>query len=186
MALLSGRRWWRALWVALLLAACPVSFAAQPAAEYAVKAVFLFNFAQFVEWPADAFQAVDAPFVIGILGPDPFGSELDDVVRGESINGRRFVVRRFNDLAAVTACNILFIGQTDPQQVSGVVTALKGRSILTVSDGAADTPTGAVITLVTRNHRIRLLIDLNAASAAHLQMSSKLLQSATIIGGIEP
>ena len=59
--------------------------AAVPPAEYRVKAVFLFNFAQFVDWPPDAFTAPGQPFVIGVLGKDPFGPELDAVVRGETV-----------------------------------------------------------------------------------------------------
>ena len=59
--------------------------AAVPPAEYRVKAVFLFNFAQFVDWPPDAFTAPGQPFVIGVLGKDPFGAELDSAVRRERL-----------------------------------------------------------------------------------------------------
>ena len=72
-------------------------WAAPPASEYQVKAAYLFNFGQFVEWPAQSYPSPNAPFVIGVVGRDPFGKTLDDVVRGESLGGRPFVVRRFKD-----------------------------------------------------------------------------------------
>src|SRR5450432_2322261 len=67
---------------------------AQPtaSAEYQLKAVFLFRFAQFVEWPARAFREPTAPLVIGVLGEDPFGAYLDDLVRGEKIDGRPLAI----------------------------------------------------------------------------------------------
>jgi len=64
--------------------------------EYQVKAVFLFNFANFVDWPAKSFPAAATPFVIGILGDNPFGTYLDDVVRGEKIANHPVELRRYD------------------------------------------------------------------------------------------
>src|SRR2546429_1250447 len=74
------RPWGR---LALLLIAGGLLGAAAPVSEYQLKAVFLFNFAQFVEWPPAALPGDSAPFVIGVLGKDPFGADLDDIVRSE-------------------------------------------------------------------------------------------------------
>ena len=81
--------------------------------EHRVKAVFLFNFSKFVEWPPSAFAAADAPFVIGVFGRDPFGSDLDDVARGETVNGRPLLVRRVQTAQDAAACQILFIPQSE-------------------------------------------------------------------------
>jgi hypothetical protein len=167
--------------VALALA-YSATWAATAPSEYQVKAVFLFNFAHFVEWPADTFPRPDAPFVIGILGSDPFGSTLDDVVRGEAIEHHPFVVRRLHDSGDIGDCNILFVGRTDPGRADEVLSALKGRSILTVSDTDGSGRIGVMIRLVTENNRIRLRIDLAAAKAANLTISSNLLRSAEIVG----
>ena len=105
--------------------------------EYQVKAVFLFNFAQFVDWPAEAFPRPDAPFVIGILGEDPFGAQLDDVVRGETVNKRPLVIERYRSVAEIRNCNILFIGGNEGGHLDEILMALKGRSILTVGDADA-------------------------------------------------
>ena len=77
---------------------------AGPLAEYRVKAVFLFNFAQFVEWPPQAFRGPETPFVIGILGNDPFGDVLDEIVRGERVGARPFEVRRYRELSDMEGC----------------------------------------------------------------------------------
>ena len=169
---------------ATLTAAITVAAAAEPAApsEYQVKAVFLFNFTQFVEWPPGTFATPEAPFVIGILGSDPFGAQLDEVVRGETVNRRPLLVQRYGSVADVRNCNILFISSAESGSLKQILAALKGRSILTVGDGDEDGQRGVMIRLVTRSNRIRLRIDVDAAKAGNLQISSKLLRPAEIVG----
>src|SRR5438132_13855673 len=84
-----------------------------PLPEYQVKAMFLFNFAHFVTWPSQ--KSSDAPLVIGILGDDPFGSYLDETVRGEKVINRPLVIQRFGRSTELTNCNILFISQSESE-----------------------------------------------------------------------
>jgi hypothetical protein len=155
---------------------------APPATEYQVKAAYLFNFGQFVEWPAGALGSSTAPFVIGIVGDDPFGSMLDDVVRGESIGGHPLEVRRFREGDDVAACNILFIGRDDAARIGRTLQAVRGRSVLTVTDATGDESRGAIIVLKTENKRVRMRIDVAAARANNLVISSKLLRPAEVVG----
>jgi len=171
-----------ARWMALLLITAPC-WAAAPPSEYQVKAVFLFNFAQFVEWPAGAFPDPRSPFVIGILGKDPFGPELDTVVRGEMVEHRSLVIERYRNIDELHNCNILFIGRTGVGELPHILEVLKGRSILTVTDAQDGDPSGVMIQLVNRSNRIRLRTDVGAAKAGNLVISSKLLRPAEIVGG---
>jgi hypothetical protein len=186
MARLSALRLLPFLRLAALAFAYSAAWAANSPSEYQVKAVFLFNFAHFVSWPADTFQRPDAPFVIGIVGTDPFGSTLDDVVRGETVDHHPFVVKRFQDARDIGECDILFIGRTDSARVDEALAALKGHSVLTVSDADGSEHRGVMIRLFTENNRVRLRIDLAAAKAANLTISSNLLRPAEIIGGGAP
>src|SRR5258708_4867014 len=81
-----------------LVASRPAPAQAAAASEYEVKAAFLFNFSQFVEWPADAFADAQTPLVIGVIGGDPFGHFLDDLVRGEKVNNHPLVIQRYQKL----------------------------------------------------------------------------------------
>jgi hypothetical protein len=171
----------RLLWTLLALSA--TSWAAAPVSEYQLKAVYLFNFGQFVEWPPEAFEAPEAPFVIGIVGEDPFGKTLEDLVRGQSLGPHPITVRRYRAADEITSCNILFIGRADARRLPATLAALRGRSILTVTDAAGGEQHGAVIVLVTENNRVRMRINLAAAKANNLVISSKLLRPAEVIGG---
>jgi hypothetical protein len=158
-----------------------VAAAAETPSEYQVKAVFLYNFAQFVDWPAAAFADERAPLVIGVLGEDPFGPDLDAAVRGEIVNNRPLLVRRYRDISQVEACNILFISSSEASHLEKILGALRGRTILTVGDSEDFARRGGMIRFVTDRNRIRLRISLNAVSVGNLTISSKLLRLADIV-----
>ena len=166
-----------------LLVVCAARLGAQmgKASEAQVKAVFLFNFAQFVDWPPEAVPDSQAPLVIGILGGDPFGDLLDATVRGERRGARPFVVQRYQRVEDITRCDILFISRSVADQPEDVLTRLKNRPILTVSDADRFAERGGMIRFVTDRSRIRLQINPVAAEAAHLTISSKLLRVAEVI-----
>jgi len=171
-----------ALPLAVLLLAGP-GLAAQNAraSEYQLKAVFLFNFAQFVDWPADAFPDADTPVVIGILGDDPFEGLLDQTVRDERLRGHPFQVRRYQSVDEVKTCHILFIRRPDGARLEETLARLKDRPILTVSDVDGFAERGGMIRFVTDRNRIRLQINPESVEAAHLTISSKLLRVAEVI-----
>lgn len=148
--------------------------------EYQVKAAFLFNFAQFVQW-ADARGARDDPFVIGVLGDDPFDGYLDATVSGESVGGRPFVVERYRNVAEAARANILFVSRSESQRIGQIVEALRGKPVLTVSDADDFAKRGGMVQFVTANKRIKLSINLDRARASNLTISSKLLRPATIV-----
>jgi len=159
--------------------------AARPS-EYQVKAVFLFNFAQFVDWPPEAVADSQAPLTIGVLGENPFGDVLDATVRGERRGARSFVVRRYQRVEDIKICDILFISRPEGDRPEGVLADLKRRPILTVSDADGFAEHGGMIGFVTDRNRIRLKINLGVVQAAHLTISSKLLRVAEIINAPGP
>src|SRR5882672_5482580 len=124
--------------------------------EYQVKAVFLYNFTQFIEWPPDAFVQPDAPLVIGILGPDPFGKYLDETVQGEKINGHPLVVQRFQTLAEIGHCQILFINTDEKSQWPPIFEYAKAQHVLTVGDVTNFSKQGGMIRFFPEENKIRI------------------------------
>jgi hypothetical protein len=169
----------------LLLAAAPLRAQTAAPAEYQLKAVFLFNFTQFVEWPSAAFAAPEAPLVIGVLGLDPFGAYLDETVRGEKINGHPLEVRRYRTAAEVTTCHVLFISSSETPRLRTILPRFRGRSVVTVGEVEEFTNNGGMIRFVTDQGRIKLRVNLGTAKAAGVTISSKLLRAAQIVGSGE-
>lgn len=172
---------WSAASAMLLVVGLAVSVQAALSREYQVKAVFLFNFAQFVEWPSPALPEAKAPLVIGVLGEDPFGAYLDETVRGETVNNRPLVVRRFRSVNEIDTCHVLFISRSEADRLEQIVASLKGRSILTVGDTDGFAKRGVMIRFMTVDNKIRLRINLERANAANLKISSKLLRPAEVV-----
>lgn len=175
-----GHRRWAGIWflVSALLFSCGLEWPvySAPTAEYQVKAVFLFNFAQFVEWPGDVFPQKQSPLVIGVLGQDPFGSYLEDTVRGERVNNRPLTVRRYRRVEEIQTCHVLFISRSEAGRLDQILANLRHRKILTVADFDTSGSSNVMIRLVTQQNKIRLRINSEATRAANLTISSKLLR----------
>jgi hypothetical protein len=146
-----------------------------------LKAVFLLNFAQFVEWPTNAFPDETAPFVIGILGENPFGKSLDAIVANETVHNHKIIVGYYRDLRDITSCHILFIASSESARLDRIFDSLKGRSILTVGETDDFTARDGMIRFSIVQNKLHLAINLEAAQAAQLVISSKLLRLAEIV-----
>lgn len=148
--------------------------------DYQVKAVYLINFARFVEWPDKGGTAQD-PFTICILGHDPFGPTLDTTLAGERIAGRSVVVKRIPEAHESLNCQILFVSSTEASSLNRTVEATNKQAILTVSDMPQFADHGGMIQFVMQDSRIRFEVNLTAAQHAGLTLSSELLKVATVV-----
>ena len=150
--------------------------------EYQLKAVFIFNFTQFVEWPTNSFSNSQSPLIIGILGKDPFGNHLEEALNNEKINGHALVAHRYNSIEEIEKdCHLLYINLTENTKNEKAITSLKGLSILTVSDHPDFLKQGGMIRFYTKDNKINLQINPEAAKSANLTISSKLLRLAEIV-----
>jgi hypothetical protein len=156
---------------------------ADPSREYQLKAAFLFNFSQFVEWPESSFSDSKAPFVIGVIGDDPFGPFLDQLVQGEHVRERPVVVRRFDKATDVSGCQILFVSRSEAARWEPIAEELKGRSVLTVADGNDLARDDGIIRFTMEAGKIRLIVNVEEARESDLRISSKLLRTAQIVNG---
>ena len=151
---------------------------AQVSREYQLKAVFLYNFAQFTEWPEDAFADEKSPITIGVLGTDPFGPALNDTIRGETVRGRPLVVEHYRRADEIKTCHILFVSQAEIRHWEDIVKGMKGKPILTVADADGASSSGAVIRFAVENNKVHFRINQDAARQANLTLSSRLLRVA--------
>ena len=177
-------------WSLKFLAACAVlgvlgraEGQGRAVSEYEVKAAFLYSFAKFIEWPPDALPGNEDTFVITILGEDPFGGSLDDILRDKRVGDRRVVVRRVPRGQDVGPSQIVFISDSESQQLPGLLKRFQGAAVLTVGEADHFAERGGVVGLRTEKNRIRLDINLAVAERARLKISSELLKLARIVDG---
>ena len=167
----------------MLLTVAPDARGQDPSAssEYLIKAGFIYNFANLVQWPQTAFAQPDSPIVIGILGEDPFGAVIDHALEGKKVNGRGFVIKRLKSASDLNECHILYVSSADITNPGEILHSLKGLPILTIGEMPGFAKRGGIINLVLDNERVRFEVNIDAAKQADLNISSRLLALATII-----
>ncbi len=145
-----------------------------------MKAAYLYKFAPFVIWPASAFPTPSSPFYVCVQGDDPFDGALDQAVSGQRVEGHPAVVRRLKSIDGMTGCHILYLGGSRKQSAADAMRSVRGEPILTVTDQGQGVA-GSVIKFVVKDSRVRFEIDVEAASANRVSISSKLLSLALAV-----
>jgi YfiR/HmsC-like len=143
--------------------------------EYQVKAACIYNFTKFVEWPPEAFPDPSSPFVIGVIGDDPFNGELHRAVQNKDVCGRRFVVRHLRNADEARSCQILFVSRSERKSMGDILAAVSSLPILTVSETERFVQSGGIINFLIEQNKVRFEINAAAAKKASLKVSSKLL-----------
>lgn len=178
MAFLSRTPVCRALLAVMMTAGVCVCLAAAPpqSMERDVKAAYLFNFTKFVRWPAGT--GGPDQFRLCVVGDARFASALDEIIRGESADGRPLVRVEPESVEAARGCQILFIGSGDAQQGARLLEAVRNLPVLTVGEGPKFLDQGGAIRFVIDDGRVRFDVNLDAAARAGIEISSKLLRVA--------
>lgn len=175
----------------LLAAACGLGAGPARAAEAGeslegqLKAVHLFNFTKFVEWPEAAFAGPASPIAIGVLGESPFGPALDQAVQGETVKGRGLEIRRSKNAEDLRACHVVFVGKSEKAQLPKILAALADTHALVVGESEGCAERGCVANFGMKANKIIIEINVAEARKRHLKISSQLLGIAKIIGKSE-
>jgi hypothetical protein len=148
--------------------------------EGAIKATYLYKFPPFIEWPRVAAAAAD-PFILCIVGNDPFGATLDRAVADQRIGNRPVILRRVAILGAESGCQLVYAAGSPAQSVASILAASRGRPIVTVTDGARDPQAKGIINFVIMDNRVRFEVDDRLAAECGLVISSKLLSLAAAV-----
>ena len=155
---------------------------AGPSREYLVKAAFLYNFAKFTVWPAEAFADPSTPLRLCLLGKDPFQGALDSLA-GKTVRKRKLEIHRLTKTTALGKCHLLFVSASENKRLATILKVLRGMPVLAVGDMPNFAHSGGIINLKTVRNKVRFEINVNAARRAHLKFSSKLLRLAEIVRG---
>ena len=167
---------WRFVATAAALVAC-LAHAEREAPEASVKAAFLYKFANYVEWPANAFASPAAPLVIGVAGSEEVASELERIVPGRSVNGHPVTVKRVRDSESPRGLHFLFIGR-DHAAHAAMLRAAREQSVLAITETDRGLEMGSTINFVTAGDRVAFEVSLDAAEKSGHRISSRMLSVA--------
>jgi len=164
----------------------------EASSEYLIKAGFIYNFANLVQWPSTSFSQADSPIVIAILGEDHFGATLERVLQGKKIDGRPFLIKRFRSPSELVKsvgkpkeCQILYVSSSAMPHLSEAIQAVRGLPVLTIGEMPGFAKSGGMINLILEDNRVRFEVNVKAAKDADLNLSSRLLALARIVQSAE-
>lgn len=149
--------------------------------EYQVKALFLYNFANFVEWPDNAFENPGSPLKMCLYGAVPFGEFLD-VVNGAQIRSRFLQVIRTTDYNKIkSGCHILFVGIDHVGELESFFSNFNHLFVLSIGNTQDFARKGGVVNILRTRDQQQFEINLSKAMESGLLINSDLLSLARII-----
>jgi hypothetical protein len=166
--------------VALVLELCLRSGADSAPGEYQVKAAFIYNFTQFVEWPSDAFSSDGSPFVVAVIGDDPFKGILEQLMNDKQVGNRAIVIKHYSSADEIGRCQLLFIGANENEQLDAVLRKTAQNPVLTVGETDAMMSAGGGVHLYLDGGRMRFQINPEVLAGNRLKASAKLMKLARI------
>lgn len=172
-----------ALFVACICAATPARAQERTLDEYQIKALFIFNLVQFVEWPVESHPTQDSPIRIGILGDNPFSGTLVAATKNEKVNGRAISIERADEASALAHCHVVFVSRSERGRLQAVFDTFAGRPVLTVGDTPGFAERGGIINFYRDGEKVRFELNRAAAQAANLKLSSQLIRLGKPVDG---
>ncbi len=177
----------KGLIVALLIASIglPVASFGQQAEEYALKASYLARFMRFVNWPENKRMLSSTPFVICVVGENPFGNSLEDVFAQRESGDREVRINYISQVDDDTNCDLLFIADSEEETLEDILMQVSGKPILTIGDAAEFSQAGVIINFYVDGAKLHFEINLKAARLSDLEFDPFLLDYARITDSLE-
>lgn len=142
-----------------------------------MQAAVLANLAKFVEWPKS--ETGDGPVVIGVFGYDPFGSDLEQVLKEVRVKGKAVEVKRAQNITDLLGCQIIYFSARETERVRDIRALMQGKPILTVGEDRRFLDSGGMVNFHMQEKKMRFAINLKSAEEAGLSIHPQVLRLAT-------
>lgn len=171
------------LWLSVLHLAPALAMAQAAPSEDQVKAVFIYKFCLYVEWPPKTFAGPQSPLTIGVVDAEAIAAELEALAKSRSVDGRPLVIRRLDDKSTLDDVQLLFIGRTQKDGLPRWMTRVQDHPLLVVTEIPTGLDAGSSINFAVEDNRVRFDVGLAAAQRRGLKLSAQLLQVARNVQG---
>ena len=146
--------------------------------ENKLKAVFVYNFTKYIEWPANDSSGT---FLIGVLGDSGIITPLREIQKEKVIKGRSIDIVTYRSPDDIMRCNVLFISSSEEPKLKEIQEKIGKKPVLTIGDTPGFAGKGIAINLVMVGGKMRFEINSRSLKAARLKVSSQLLKLAILV-----
>lgn len=144
------------------------------------KALYIFNFTRFIEWPDETFDEPESPVIIGVIGDPNIYKHVETVVKGGKIGHHPIITQHFISPEQIKNCHFLYIGLSDPDMVKSILDNKLYGSAITISDEPNFLRWGGAIRFYNEQEKLRFEINKESSEKSNVKISSKLLNVAKI------
>lgn len=151
-----------------------------PRLEYNVKAASIYAFGRYVTWPESAYENEKSPFVIGVLGTNPFGDALERIAAKKTLDEHKIVVRQLNGPKECLQCHIVFVVRgVDPSVEADLFRQAAGKPVLLVGESAGFVERGGIVNFYQSGSNVRFELNPDKSVECRLSLNAKLLSLGT-------
>ncbi len=136
------------------------------------KALFMYNFTKYLEWPA---SKQSGNFVIGVFGASPIISELTIIAEKKKVGAQQIVIKKINDPLELSNCHIVYLPENRSSKADEVINTCKGKSVVFISDKPGMCKTHSDINYVKVNGKQNFEINKKRIEAEGVNVNSALL-----------
>ena len=143
-----------------------------------IKAMFVYNFTKYIEWPQSYKQG---NFIIGVLGNSPIFAELSNMANAKKAGAQSFEIKNFTSPASISKCHMLIIASDITTGFNDALSKLKDHNTLIITEKAGLTKQGSAINFVVQNNKQAFELNKANAEKYDLKVSSNLMALAIVI-----
>ena len=156
----------------LIICLCIIVLHSANAQNEKFKALFLYNFTKYIEWPAKLRQG---DFVIGVLGNPTLAIELQTIAGKQKVGSQNIVIKNFNSADDLDNCHVLYLGHSKSNLISNILTKLNGKNTLLITDKEGMALQGAGINYIMDGDRLKYEVNRPNIEKKGLVVSNALL-----------
>ncbi len=137
-----------------------------------VKAVFLYNFTKYFEWPENMKSG---NFIIHVIGSNSsLNTELNKMASSKQIGNQKLEIKTSNTIDASIKPHIVFILNESSDKLKEVASKNKGKGALIVTEKTGLAKTGSAINFVVVDNKQKFEYSKENAVKAGLKTSEEL------------
>lgn len=139
--------------------------------SYKAYTLFVYNFTKYIQWPDGAIKN---EFIIGVFGQCPITQELQKMGEAKKAGDKTIRVVELSEETLDNEVHILFVPEQKSSQLPTILTAVKGKPVLLVSDKAGLAEKGAGISFLSDNNNLKFQMNSASIASQNLKVSKTL------------
>ncbi len=144
-----------------------------------IKAIYIYNFTKYIEWP-DTYK--EGSFVIGFIGNNSaLLSELSKMSVSKKVGNQSIEIRNISTIEDNAKFNIIFILSDNSSQLSEVISKTKGKSPLIITEKPGLAQKGAAINFIVIDNKQKFELNKTNLEKYKLKVAINLIQMAQMV-----